>query len=91
MLKSERPYWKRQASIHGNYSFSCYPSPSSRLSLLPFQFKEYLQRAEYLKGAVAGQDSDAHGPEGGAAAQKVKKPGAAGKEDVSHTSALMAS
>lgn len=47
------------------------------------QFKEYLNRAEYLKGAVAGQDSDAHGPEGGAAAQKVKKPGAAGKEDVS--------
>lgn len=45
------------------------------------QFKEYLARAEYLKG-VTGQDSS--GPENGAAAaQKVRKPGAGGKEDVS--------
>mmetsp|Transcript_16391 Transcript_16391/g.40866 ORF Transcript_16391/g.40866 Transcript_16391/m.40866 type:complete len:434 (-) Transcript_16391:601-1902(-) len=40
------------------------------------KFKEYLTRAEYLKG-VAGQDNS--GPEQGqAAAQKVRKPGAGG-------------
>lgn len=43
------------------------------------KFKEYLTRAEYLKGVV-GQDSA--GPDAGAtAAQKVRKPGANGKED----------
>ena len=47
------------------------------------QFKEYLARAEYLKG-VSGQDSG--GPENGnvTAAQKVRKPGVGGKDDVSH-------
>lgn len=52
--------------------------------LLPLvQFKEYLARAEYLKG-VSGQDSG--GPENGnvTAAQKVRKPGVGGKDDVSH-------
>lgn len=48
--------------------------------LLLLQFKEYLQRAEYLKG-VAGQDGGA--PEDGTAATatKVRKPGAKGEDD----------
>ena len=47
------------------------------------QFKDYLTRAEYLKGVV-NQDNTS-GPEQGnsaASAQKVKKPGA--KDDVSN-------
>ncbi len=49
--------------------------------LVAAQFKEYLTRAEYLKGVV-GQDSNG-ADNGAAAAQKVRKPGAGGKEDVS--------
>jgi hypothetical protein len=51
------------------------------IALCPGQFKDYLNRAEYLKG-VAGQDNC--GPEQGqsaATAQKVKKAGA--KDEVS--------
>lgn len=45
------------------------------------QFKEYLERAEYLKSINNGQD--ASGPQQGTgAAQKVRKPGAKGGEEV---------
>eukprot|EP00195_Chlamydomonas_chlamydogama_P002960 CAMPEP_0202920906 /NCGR_PEP_ID=MMETSP1392-20130828/77102_1 /ASSEMBLY_ACC=CAM_ASM_000868 /TAXON_ID=225041 /ORGANISM="Chlamydomonas chlamydogama, Strain SAG 11-48b" /LENGTH=434 /DNA_ID=CAMNT_0049614425 /DNA_START=1177 /DNA_END=2481 /DNA_ORIENTATION=- len=53
-------------------------NPKARESITA-KFKEYLTRAEYLKGVV-GQDST--GPDNGAAAaQKVKKPGVGGKEE----------
>lgn len=44
------------------------------------KFKEYLTRAEYLKG-VAGQDSDSGPNAGAAAAQRVKKPGVGGGKE----------
>ena len=63
----KKPWWKPPRRSHPAAAFA--------------QFKEYLERAEYLKGVV-GQDSS--GPENGAAAaQKVKKPGVGGTGEVS--------
>eukprot|EP00955_Chlamydomonas_euryale_P055128 356036-Chlamydomonas_euryale.AAC.14 len=54
------------------------------------QCKEYMDRAEYLKG-ISGQDHGGDSNGNTTAAQKVRKPGVGGKDDVSATESLLSS
>ena len=46
------------------------------------QFKEYLERAEYIKGVIDGQQPAEVAPANGATGQKARPPGSGGGADV---------
>ena len=67
----------RGRQVHGSTPGIAAPHHTTPVPLLSLQFKEYLTRAEYIKGIMDGRQPAEEAPSGpnGSAAAKAKKPG----------------